>query len=55
VLTLTAIWGAGTVTCDGTKVGLPPNAGTVAPWWRCERTIIVEGPGAGYVGFTSPR
>jgi hypothetical protein len=55
VLTLTGVWGAAALTCDGTKLTLPSGAGTVAPWWRCERLLAVEGTGAGYVGFTSPR
>ncbi len=51
VVVVTAFWSATRVQCDDLTTASPPNGAAVAPWWRCQRELIVEGPGAGYSGF----
>lgn len=52
---VTAIWGASAVRCDDVALAVPPGGVPIAPWWRCTRELIVEGPGAGYAAFLAPR
>ncbi len=51
VVVVTAVWSATRVECDGVRSATPPNGAPIAPGWRCARELVVEGPGAGYVGF----
>jgi hypothetical protein len=51
VLIVTAVWSATRIQCDSFTSGSPANGAVIAPWWRCQRELIVEGPGAGYTGF----
>jgi hypothetical protein len=53
VIVLTGVWSASTVRCDNVMSAAPPSGAPIAPWWRCERDLYVEGNGAGYVGFLS--
>jgi hypothetical protein len=55
VVTITAVWGPASLRCDDLEVSLSTTTAPIAPWWRCERTLAVEGVGVGYVGFSSPR
>jgi hypothetical protein len=52
---ITGVWSATKVECDGHVTSTPRGGGAVAPWWRCETRLTVEGPGAGYVGFLTSR
>lgn len=51
VVVLTAVWSARRITCDDLTSASPANGAAISPWWRCERQLVVEGPGAGYTGF----
>lgn len=55
VITVTAIWNANAVRCDGVELAAPPSGAPIAPWWRCERELVVEGAGAGYAAFAAGR
>jgi hypothetical protein len=48
---VTAVWSASRVQCDDLSTRSPPNGDVIAPWWRCRRQLVIEGPGAGYAGF----
>lgn len=52
---ITAVWSATRVECDGVSSATPRNGAPVAPWWRCEQRLVIEGPGAGYVGFLTAK
>lgn len=54
-LILTAVWSATKVQCDDLTSAAPRNGTPIAPWWRCERRLLVQGPGAGYAGFRVTR
>jgi hypothetical protein len=52
VLIVTAVWSATKAECDHISLATPNTAVPIAPWWACRRSFRVEGPGAGYSGFT---
>jgi hypothetical protein len=52
---ITAVWSATKIECDGATAAAPPGGAPIAPWWRCEQRFAIEGPGAGWTGFTSGR
>ncbi len=55
VVVVTSVWGASAVRCDDVALATPPGGTPIAPWWRCTRELVVEGPGAGYAGFRAAR
>lgn len=55
VVVVTAVWGASSVRCDDVALATPPGGTPIAPWWRCARELVVEGPGAGYAAFRAAR
>ena len=56
VLVVTSLWSATRAVCDGlTLSATPPNGAPIAPYWRCEQKLTINGPGAGYTGFIIPK
>jgi hypothetical protein len=55
VLVLTAVWSATKLQCDDATAASPRGGAPIAPGWRCERRLLVEGPGAGWTGFTTAK
>jgi len=55
VVVVTSVWGASTVRCDDVALATPPGGVPIAPWWRCTRELVIEGPGAGYAAFLATR
>jgi hypothetical protein len=53
-IVVTAVWSATRIECDGVTASAPPNGQIVSPWWRCDRSLNVEGTGAGWLGFATP-
>lgn len=51
VLVVTAVWSATRIQCDDLVAASPANGAVISPWWRCQRGLLVEGPGAGFAGF----
>ncbi|MBI4518341.1 MAG: hypothetical protein HY699_21280 [Deltaproteobacteria bacterium] len=51
VLVLSAVWSATKVQCDEVSTATPANGAPIAPGWRCERLLLIEGTGAGYTAF----
>lgn len=54
-LILTAVWSATKVQCDDLTMATPRNGAPIAPGWRCESRLSVQGAGAGYAGFRISR
>ncbi len=48
---ITSVWSATKIQCDGVAAATPRGGTPIAPLWRCEERVLVEGPGAGWTGF----
>jgi len=48
---VTSVWSATKLQCDGVASATPRGGSPIAPMWRCEERVLVEGPGAGWTGF----
>lgn len=51
VIVVTAVWAATRIQCDDLVTASPATGAVIAPWWRCRRALLVEGPGAGFTAF----